>query len=117
MADPNEPTNVRLSQSTVGWITGGIVIGCIVFILTIALGLHYLRKKYSGKFLATNIQTSHVYGTTDMRCYGQGSPDMKTYGPSSPDVKRHMYGAPDTDEKGGYAMKSYPMYAGGGTVV
>ena len=42
----------RLSQNTVAWITGGICVGSIALILTLACGFNKIRKKYSGQFLA-----------------------------------------------------------------
>ncbi|XP_066934007.1 neurexin-3-like [Clytia hemisphaerica] len=42
----------RLSQSTVAWITGGICVGSIALILTLACGFYFLRKRYSGQFSA-----------------------------------------------------------------
>ena len=42
----------RLSQDTVAWITGGICVGSIALILTLACGFYFLRKRYSGQFSA-----------------------------------------------------------------
>ena len=42
----------KLSQDTVAWITGGICVGSIALILTLACGFYFLRKRYSGQFSA-----------------------------------------------------------------
>jgi len=50
---PSKQTNnsggpKTLSKETRGWITGGIIVGGIVLVLTIGgIAVHYLRKKYS----------------------------------------------------------------------
>jgi len=49
--ESRSPKN-RLSESTVAWITGGICVGSIALILTLACGFYFLRKRYSGQFSA-----------------------------------------------------------------
>lgn len=52
MEQQSKSPKKRLSQDTVAWITGGICVGSIALILTLACGFYFLRKRYSGQFSA-----------------------------------------------------------------
>ena len=47
-----EQKQKKLSHTAVAWITGGICIGAILIIIALAILFNYVRKRYSGKFLA-----------------------------------------------------------------
>lgn len=67
----------KLSQTTVAWITGGICVGSVALIFTLACGFYFIRKRHSGHFSTPYKQaaaaTRGSYGTPS---FGTAAPEL-----------------------------------------